>query len=287
MSSDLVDALKRLRMISGNTKLAEQIAAIGERVEVPVGHAIIREGEEATEVYLIVSGSFHIVVNGRTVGRRAATDHVGEMAAILPAQRRSASVVATEPSVAVRLSETQMEELGEEYPQIWRTFARELAHRVHQRNQASTAVNEKTRVLIVAPQEAGEIARTIGAAFANDPFEIVIWKEGVFHGSRYAIETLEGELDRADVAVAVAGANAASSHEHIIFELGFFLGRLGRHRTFLIEARDEEMELPKELAGINTITYSLHIGDGKDLAHALAPACNRLRKLIGELGPNR
>ncbi len=274
-------------MVAGNAELARRIAELGERVEVPSGQAIIQQGDEATEVYLIVSGSFHIVVNGKTISRRTAADHVGEMASILPAQRRSASVVASEPAVVVRLSQAQISELGEQYPQIWRTFASEMAHRVHQRNQAAAAVNEKVRVLIVAPHEAVEIARAIQEAFGNDPYDVTVWQEGLFHKSRYSIETLEGELDRSDVAIAIAGADPVKSHDHIIFELGFFIGRLGRHRTFLIEARRDEVELPPELAGINVITYNLAVGDGKDLAHALAPVCHKLRKLIGELGTNR
>lgn len=286
MSDALVDALRRHRMVAGNTELAERIAAIGERVEVPAGKPIISQGGEDTDVYLIVSGSFHLLVNGKIIGRRAATDHVGEMAAMLPVQRRSASVIAQEPSVAVKLSQAQVSELGERYPQIWRTFAHELAHRVHQRNQAAAAVNEKIRGLIVAPPEAGEIARTIQEAFTDD-VQMVLWTEGLFRGSNYAIEALEAELDRADVAIAIPGADPQSGHDNIIFELGFFMGRLGRHRTFLVEARSDAVELPAELAGINTVTYSLAIGDGKDLKHALAPACEKLRKLIHELGPNR
>ncbi len=274
-------------MVGGNTELAERIAAIGKRIEVPVGTAIIQQGDEDNEVYLIVEGSFHIVVNGKTIGRRTATDHVGEMAAILPVQRRAASVVAHEPSVAIQLSDAQLTELGERYPQIWRCFARELAHRLHQRNTAATAVNEKVRVLIMGPAEASEIARVIHDALKNEPFQIAIWTEGLFRGSNYAIDSLEAELDRSDVAIAISGSGAGSSHDGIIFELGFFMGRLGRHRTFLIEPRNEEVKLPVELAGINTVTYKLRTGDGRDLTHALAPACNKLRKIIHELGPNR
>ena len=285
--SDVIDALKRHRMIAGNTDLAARVASIGQRLEVPAGQAIIRQGGEDADVYLIVSGSFDIVVNGKTIGRRTATDHVGEMAAILPAQRRSASVVANELSVVVKLSNSQMTELGEQYPQIWRTFAHELAHRVHQRNQAAATVNEKVRVLIIAAAESVEIARTIQDEFKNDPFEIEIWKQGLFHGARYAIDTLEAELDRADIAIAIPGADQPASHDHIVFELGFLMGRLGRHRTFLFEARSDEVALPAELAGVNTITYRLAVGDGKDLKHALAPACEKLRKVIRELGPNR
>ena len=70
----------------------------------------------------------------------------------------------------------------------------------------------------------------------------------------------------------------------MIFELGFFMGRLGRHRSLLVEPRGEEIKLPSDLAGINTITYKY---DKKNLATSLATACNKLRDIIRELGPNR
>jgi CRP/FNR family cyclic AMP-dependent transcriptional regulator len=62
------------------------------------------------------------------------------------------------------------------------------------------------------------------------------------------------------------------------------MGRLGRHRSLLVEPRGEEIKLPSDLAGINTITYKY---DGKNLAASLATACNKLRDIIRDLGPNR
>ena len=82
-------------------------------------------------------------------------------------------------------------------------------------------------------------------------------------------------LDQADVAAVLADGE---SRESIIFELGFFMGRLGRPRTFLIEPRGDEIKLPHELAGVNTITYK----DGD-----LTTAARRLAKLASDLGPNR
>jgi predicted nucleotide-binding protein len=95
------------------------------------------------------------------------------------------------------------------------------------------------------------------------------------------------------VAIAVAqpdditesrGELRATPRDNVIFELGFFMGRLGRHRALLVEPRGEEISLPSDLAGINTITYRY---DASDLTRSLATACNRLREIIRDLGPNR
>jgi predicted nucleotide-binding protein len=149
-------------------------------------------------------------------------------------------------------------------------------------------------VFIISSAEAIEIARTIQNAFENDPFTVVVWTDGVFRASHYGIESLERILDQTDVSIAIGepdditesrGDRRASPRDNVIFELGFFMGRLGRHRALLVEPRGEEVRLPSDLAGITTITY--RYGDGKDLTRALAPACNRLREIICELGPNR
>jgi predicted nucleotide-binding protein len=194
----------------------------------------------------------------------------------------------------VKLSEPQLATLGDQYPHIWRCIAKELARRLDQRNMLITTVSPKTRVFIISSAEAIEIARTVQNAFENDPFTVVVWTDGVFRASHYAIESLERMLDQTDVSIAIGepdditesrGDRRASPRDNVIFELGFFMGRLGRHRALLVEPRGEEVRLPSDLAGITTITY--RYGDGKDLTRALAPACNRLREIIRELGPNR
>ena len=290
----LLETLKDQKLVAGNTELAEQIAAAGELLDVNTGESIIKQGNEDNDIYLILAGSFDIVVNGRAINKRLPNDHVGEMAAIQPTQRRSATVVARESSVVMKLSEPQLAKLGDQYPHIWRCIAKELARRLEQRNLLITAVSPKTRVFIISSAEGIEIARTIQNAFEHDPFTVVVWTDGVFRASHYAIDSLERMLDQTDVSIAIGepdditesrGDRHASPRDNVIFELGFFMGRLGRHRALLVEPRGEEARLPSDLAGITTITY--RYGDGKDLTRALAPACNRLREIIRELGPNR
>lgn len=289
----LLEALRDQKVVAGNSDLAERIASIGELVEVKKSAAIITQGGDDNDVFLILAGSFDIVVNGRAVAGRFPNDHVGEMAAIQHSQRRSATVAAREDSVVIKFSEPQLAELANQFPQIWRHFAKELARRLEQRNALVTAVSDKTRVFIISSAEALEIARTIQNAFDHDPFNVVVWTDGVFRASHYAIESLERALDESDVAIAVAepddvtesrGDRYRTPRDNVIFELGFFMGRLGRHRSLLVEPRGEEIKLPSDLSGINTITYKY---DAKNLAAALAPACNKLRETIRELGPNR
>lgn len=289
----LIDTLKDQKMVGGNAELAEHIAKVGEVIEVTGKAAIITQGDGDNDVYLIVAGSFDIVVNGRVVAGRFPNDHVGEMAAIQHTQTRSATVVARENSVVVKLPEAELSRLGAKYPDIWRFFAKELARRLQQRNALVTAVSDQIRVFIISSAESLEIARTIQNAFDHDPFRVVVWTDGVFRASYYAIESLERALDQSDIAIAVAepdditesrGERRGTPRDNVIFELGFFMGRLGRHRSLLVEPRGEEIKLPSDLAGITTITYKY---DAKNLTASLATACNKLREIIKELGPNK
>jgi CRP/FNR family transcriptional regulator, cyclic AMP receptor protein len=288
---NLVDALRSQKIVAGNMELAERLAESGSLVEVAPGTSIIHQAAEDDDVFLIISGAFDIVVNGRKVARRFAYDHVGEMAAIQPTQLRSATVTATEKSVVLKLTEPQLTEVAKLYPDVWRFIAKELARRLEQRNAHVTATHDKIRIFIISSAEALEIARTIQNAFEYD-FTVVVWTDGVFRASWYPVESLERQLDQSDFAIAVAqpdditesrGKSSATARDNVIFELGMFIGRIGRQRSFLVEPRGEEAKLPSDLSGITALSYKY---DPSDLAAAVAPACNRIRKIVRELGPN-
>jgi CRP/FNR family transcriptional regulator, cyclic AMP receptor protein len=288
----LVEALRDQKMVGGNTALAEELATDGELLDIAPQAVLMEQGADDNTVYLILSGSLVVLVNGKPIATRVPGDHIGEMAAIQPAQRRSATVIASEPSTVLRLTEPQLAAIGQSFPDIYRAFAKELARRLMQRNFLITTARDKIRVFIVSSAEALEIARAIQTCLEHDPFTVVIWTDGVFRASHYPIESLERELDQSDFAVAIAqpddtthsrGAATGSPRDNVIFELGFFMGRLGRHRSLLLEPRGEEVKLPSDLSGITTISYK---HDPHNWAAALGPACNRIRAIIKDLGPN-
>lgn len=91
---NLIVALKRQEFVAGNERLAEAITKNAELVEYQKGNKIIGEGGEDNEVYFLVAGSVSVIVKGNEVATRKAGQHVGEMTAIEPSQKRSATVIA-------------------------------------------------------------------------------------------------------------------------------------------------------------------------------------------------
>jgi CRP/FNR family transcriptional regulator, cyclic AMP receptor protein len=149
----LVDTIQEQKLVVNNLSLAEEIAGIGESVEVDSGVAIIEQGQADNDIYLILTGSFGILVNGRHIATRYPGNHVGEMAAIQPTQRRSATVSAAEESVVLKLTEPQLTQLGDTYPEVWLCFAKELARRLEQRNTLVRPPHDGVRVFVVSSVE--------------------------------------------------------------------------------------------------------------------------------------
>jgi len=289
----LIDLLCEQKMVRGSEALAEELSKLVEMKEVKTGEVLIEEGADDTDMYFILDGVFDIVVRGKRIAQRAVGTQVGEMAAAQPGQRRSASVIALRDSLVAKLQEQDLILIGEKFPDIWRQIARELARRLLERNQFIAASREKLRVFIISSVEALPIARAVQDAFEHDNFHVVLWTNDVFTVANYPIEDLERELEVADFAIAIAQPDdlvrirkdqRLAPRDNVIFELGFFMGRLGRARAILMEPRGEDVKLPSDLTGTTTISYKF--AEGAGLSVAMSPACNRLRNHINRLGPN-
>jgi predicted nucleotide-binding protein len=122
-------------------------------------------------------------------------------------------------------------------------------------------------------------------------FDTHVWTDDVFKVSHYTLEDLENEIEQSDFAVAVASGDDVvesrdvkwpAPRDNVIFELGLFMGHLGRTRAFLMEPRGEGVKLPSDMAGITTIPYKA--GPLDQLPRLLGPACLKLRAQIMRLG---
>jgi CRP/FNR family cyclic AMP-dependent transcriptional regulator len=291
----LLERLCEQKIVAGDRYLAKRIMELSEPTGVPAGDSVIEQGAASNDLYLVVAGSFDVVVNGRRIARRHAGDHVGEMAAVQPILRRSATVTATEDSVVVKLSEVQLAELSQAFPAIWRVVASDLARRLELRNTLATSKRDRIRVLITSSAEALPIAQAIQKTFQQDPFDITVWTDGVFRDSTFSVTSLEAAVDLSDFAIAIVPPaattrdhQAVAPMDHVNFELGLFIGRLGLRRAFLVEPRAAETQLPSDLTGVTAIGYRIEKNDLSDsdaLAASVASACNEMRNLINEFGP--
>lgn len=289
----LHEALAAQRMLFNTPTCLDEVMDRGQLVEFERGSVLIKQGAETNEVYLILTGSCDVIVNGRKVAVRGPGNHVGEMAAIQPTQPRSASVVAAEKMAVFRLDEGVFSDLASRYPQIYRSVAQELARRLLARNRTIGAFRDQVRVFVICSAEALPIARIIANAFEYDPYTIEIWNEGCFKISNYTLQDLEAAVDNSDFAIAIAHADDhtksrdqhwPSPRDNVIFELGLFMGRLGRARAILMEPRDQDIKMPSDLAGITTIPYRFDKNGENQIL--MGPACNKLRDHINSLGPN-
>jgi CRP/FNR family cyclic AMP-dependent transcriptional regulator len=130
--SEIQEVLRRLRILDGlDEEHLVQLADVAEQVQFAEGEVIFREGDPATDVYLIVDGSVSLEVCAASVGcRRILTITEGELlgwSPVLDQTRLSATARALEPTRAVRLNGKQVLAQCEHNPRFGYEFMRRAA----------------------------------------------------------------------------------------------------------------------------------------------------------------
>lgn len=153
----------------------------------------------------------------------------------------------------------------------------------------------RPRLFIGSSAEGLSVAEAIQQGLDFD-LETTIWHQGVFGLSEGTLESLTNRCNDFDFAVLVLTPDdlltsreveGPSPRDNVIFELGLFMGALGRERTFIVYNRDQEIKLPSDLAGVNAAKFG-NRSDG-NLQAALGPVCTAIRtqieRVIAQLRP--
>jgi hypothetical protein len=136
-----------------------------------------------------------------------------------------------------------------------------------------------------------DVAKSVQVAL-EDTAEVTVWSQGVFQPGTPYIQALAEAADKFDFALLIMGADdvlesrgtaISAPRDNVIFELGLFIGALGRNRTFFMYNRDYELKVPTDLSGVAALTYRSR-SDG-NLHAAIAPACERLTEVLQRMGP--
>jgi predicted nucleotide-binding protein len=116
--------------------------------------------------------------------------------------------------------------------------------------------------------------------------ECTAWYHGWFELSKANLENLEEAAKTFEYAALILtpddvttkrGIERPSPRDNVVFEIGFFMGALGRNRVFLVE-HGGPLHLPSDLEGLARVQTELR-EDG-NLAAAVNPACLRIREKI-------
>lgn len=289
----LIESLLAQKIIQGDIDVAKAIAEIGELVEFNDGENIIVQGTSDRDMFFILAGKAWVIIKGARLYTRVKTWTVGEMSALNPGIMRSATIQASEPTVVWKISHEQLEQIAQNQPRIWRLLASDLAERLEQRSQFIPAQNARPKMFFICSSEALEIAECIRAGLDYEDASIEIWSDDhIFSPGGYPIEALEKAVNEADFGIAIAQPDdlvrsrdrqSMAPRDNVIFELGFFLSRLGRNRTILLVPRGEDVKLPSDFKGLTPLTYKI-AGPDEKLPTALGPTIYRIKQLLKEHG---
>ncbi|MCO5396783.1 TIR domain-containing protein [Ralstonia soli] len=292
----LVQAMLAQTIIQGNHEVAAALADAGQLTEHSAGEVLIKEGEADREMFFLLMGKVGISVKGNFLYPRERNLTVGEMSAVNPSVVRSATVTALEPTVTLKVSPDTLDQVANAHPAVYKLIAAELANRILQRNTLIRSPNDRPRVFFISSKESLDVAKAIRHGLRYADADSILWSDDdIFPPGAYPLEALETEVDRADFGVAIAHPDdivrsrkhqTAAPRDNVIFELGFFMSRLGRKRTFLLVPKmDEELKMPSDFKGMTPIMYSPPSGKHGEVAtQALSAPIYELETKISQLG---
>ena len=144
----------------------------------------------------------------------------------------------------------------------------------------------RPRVFVGSSSEGLDIAKTIQLNLDNSA-EVTVWSQGVFGLGEGTLESLVACQDQFDFAVLVlspddlVNSRGSASHaprDNVMFELGLFMGSLGRNRTFVVYDRTIDIKIPTDLAGVTVAPFHPH--STGNLAAALGASCTLIENAI-------
>lgn len=146
----------------------------------------------------------------------------------------------------------------------------------------------KQRIFIGSSTEGLVFANKLQELLAID-FSIIVWNQGTVFGlGSSTLEALEAAVLEYYAAVFVftpddqlhsRGETKPVARDNVLFELGMFIGKLGRGHAFAVHPGNRGIALPSDLAGITTAPYD---PDETNLDAALGPVANKIRTAVKE-----
>jgi len=153
----------------------------------------------------------------------------------------------------------------------------------------------RPRLFVGSSVESLDYAYAVPANLSPHDAFVKVWPQGVFQLASYSLDSLLEAVQSHDFALFVFAADDLAImrkekhrvvRDNVLFELGLFMGRLGRERVFVLKPRGVDLHLPTDLLGWKVAEYEPN-PDPDDLTAALGVACHEVRQAMRRLGPLR
>jgi len=142
----------------------------------------------------------------------------------------------------------------------------------------------------------GSSSEGLGIAYAlqenlEPDAEVTVWTQGIFEPSQFVLEALLTTLQSSDLGVfvfspddvaTIRGTDTPVVRDNVLFELGLFVGRLGRQRSVFLVPKGSNLHIPSDLHGVTALSFDANRSDGS-LNAALGPAANKIRNTLKKI----
>ena len=233
------------------------LAAEAETQELKRGSVLVRQGDAADALYVVLTGRFAVTVAGRPdpITEIGPEQPIGEIA-FLTGGKRTATVTAMRDSLVLRLGRAEFERLTAASPGIWRTLTSALAERL-----AATTASEPA-----APDARPRTIAVIRAGGAPVPPQFVTSLARVFAASSDTL-VLDAQSFAALLPKGVAVDSTKATQTLNALE--------GKHDYLIFIADDDPT--PWSQKAVRHADLVLGVG-----LHAADPTPSRLEKIVAE-----
>ncbi|MFJ5359375.1 MULTISPECIES: TIR domain-containing protein [Pectobacterium] len=148
----------------------------------------------------------------------------------------------------------------------------------------------KPRIFIASALESLNVADAFNVNLDHQA-EVTVWKHG-FNLSQNTIDSLVKMAESVDFAIFIFTPDDIAEirnqqknivRDNVVFELGLFVGTLGKERCFIVKPRDTDLHFPTDLLGLTPADYNGERTDG-NLEAAVNHPCILIKKEVASLG---
>lgn len=147
------------------------------------------------------------------------------------------------------------------------------------------------KIFIGSTTEALDVAGLIKSALFQKA-DVTLWSDpGVFGVGKVTIESIEERLSDFPFGIFVMSPDdvvisrkrkSLAPRDNLIFELGLWFGRYGRHSAFMVVPYGQKVRLPSDLQAVTVAEYKVR-DDAEPAAYDVTDACRQIMEAINQV----